>query len=237
MLLLAIMETDVRAIRIKPARKDLLLCDQGEWEAGRGKGVRVEGAESKNSASGSHSGSFWHHLSGTLIGPEACLEHGQGQALSCKSCRAQCLFKVGHVEHISVILASPSFPPLDLCCGRSSCPGSRGSRLLWSMACGRASLTEETRQAKSSPDAVRLTWQGSLALQTDGSKICETQLSLESLHYLQKPQEKGRRGFLREGLHKAQMSLESERRPALQLGCRRVPSEGTSGGDFTIPVS
>lgn len=178
MRLLAIMETDVRAIRIKPARNDLLLCDRGEWEVGRGEGVGRVGAESKNSASGSHSGSFWHHLSSILAGPEACLERGQGQALSCKSCCAQCLFKVGHVEHISVTLASPSFPPLDLCCGRSSCPGSRGSRLLWSMACGRASLVEETRQAKSSPDAVRLTWQGSLPPQADGSKICETQLFL-----------------------------------------------------------
>lgn len=119
---------------------------------------------------------FWHHLSSILAGPEACLERGQGQALSCKSCCAQCLFKVGHVEHISVTLASPSSPPLDLCCGRSSCPGSRGSRLLWSMACGRASLVEETRQTKSSPDAVSLTWQGSLPPQADGSKICETQL-------------------------------------------------------------
>lgn len=42
MRLLAIMETDVPAIRIKPAREDLLLCDHREREAGRGWG-RVEG--------------------------------------------------------------------------------------------------------------------------------------------------------------------------------------------------
>lgn len=36
MRLLAIMETDVRAIRIKPVREDLLLCDHGEQEAGKG---------------------------------------------------------------------------------------------------------------------------------------------------------------------------------------------------------
>lgn len=38
MRLLAIMETDVRAIRIKPTQEDLLLCDHGEQEAGKGLG-------------------------------------------------------------------------------------------------------------------------------------------------------------------------------------------------------
>lgn len=38
MRLLAIMETDVRAIRIKPTQEDLLLCDHREQEAGKGLG-------------------------------------------------------------------------------------------------------------------------------------------------------------------------------------------------------
>ena len=79
---------------------------------------------------------------------------------------------MGRVERISVILSSPSFPLLDLCCGRSCCAGSQGPRLLWSMACGGASLTEETNQGKTSPDAVLLILQGSLAPQADGSKVC-----------------------------------------------------------------
>lgn len=62
--------------------EDLLLRDHGEQEAGRGLGVGGAGVHgSKNSALGAHSGSFWHHLGCTLTGPEACLEHSQGQAL------------------------------------------------------------------------------------------------------------------------------------------------------------
>lgn len=58
--------------------EDLLLCNRGKQRAGRG---LVVGHGSKNSALGAHSGSFWHHLGCTLFGPEAFLEHSQGQAL------------------------------------------------------------------------------------------------------------------------------------------------------------
>lgn len=111
MRLLAIMETDVPAIRIKSARGGFAAMrprGAGGWEGVRG-GGGVHG--SKNSALGDHSGSFWHHLGCTLTGLKACLEHSQGQALIGKSCCAQHLWKVGHVEQISVILASPSLPP------------------------------------------------------------------------------------------------------------------------------
>lgn len=54
---------------------------RGEQQAGMGLGMVVEGHRSKNSALQAHSGSFWHHLGCTVLGPKACLEHSQGQAL------------------------------------------------------------------------------------------------------------------------------------------------------------
>lgn len=82
MLLLAIMGTDVVQLESRLVEEDLLLCnikrgggkeEEEDWRKGGG----------ANSSMGAP-GSFWHHVRFKLIGLGACLEKGQGQALSLK---------------------------------------------------------------------------------------------------------------------------------------------------------
>ena len=89
---------------------------------------------------------------------------------------------------------------------------------------------------KSSPDVAFLTWQGSLAPQADRSKICPDPAPGVPAVSTEVTRE-WKEVVLGEGLHKAQVSLESERSPSLRLGCRKAPTKCASGGDFTISVS
>lgn len=217
--------------------EDLLLCNHEEREAGRRLGVW--GDRSENSVLGAHSGSFWHHLGCTLIGPGACLEHGQGQAPIWKSGCAQRLWKVGHVEHIAVVPPlPPSLPPTPAMAGVSAqvgkAPDFSGPWLV------------EARQASADPcTGSQTSWDqpwpyfvdlvGFLGTPDWWKDWCKPSLSQECLQCLQKLHEKGERTISRLGLHKPGIHLGSERSLSFQLRCRKLPYETAIWGRLYYP--
>lgn len=236
MRLLAIMETDVHAIRIKPAWGGFAAMQPrgaGGWAAAGGVGRQEWELCARSSLREFLASSGLHtHWAWSLLGawPRA------GPDLKERLCPAS--VESGPCRTYRCYSPSPSLPPTPATAGVSAqvgkAPDFSGPWLV------------EARQASADPcTGSQTSWDqpwpyfvdlvGFLGTPDWWKDWCKPSLSQECLQCLQKLHEKGERTISRLGLHKPGIHLGSKRSLSFQLRCRKLPYETAIWGRLYYP--